>query len=43
MDMIFELYKVKTKTSIRHHQNVKLSKEKLVPNGTEIEFKIIKL
>lgn len=39
MDMIFELYKVKTKTSIRHHQNVKLSKEKLVPNAQRLNSK----
>lgn len=37
--MVFELYKVRINISLRHHQNVKLSKEKLVPNSQKLNLK----
>lgn len=39
MDMIFSLCKVRISISLKQHQNVKLSKAKVVPNSQKLNLK----
>lgn len=43
MNMVFYLYEVRTKVSLRYHQSVKAPKKNLVPNSQKLNSKAIKL